>query len=71
MQIYLQKSFRKVDFDEVLKLISAKMVDICGIYVCVYEKKAVILQRELSERVEKPSHFYIKNYVTRRIKTVD
>ncbi len=35
-----------MDFDEVLMRVSAKMVDICGIYVCVYEKKAVILQRE-------------------------
>jgi hypothetical protein len=50
MQIYLQKSCGKMDFDEVLKLISAKMVDICGIYVCVYEKKAVILQREFKKQ---------------------
>jgi len=26
--------------------VSAKMVEFLGIYVCVYEKKAVILQRE-------------------------
>ena len=36
-----------MDFDEVLMRVSAKMVDIFGIYVCVYEKKAVILQREI------------------------
>ena len=44
MQIYLQKSCGKMDFDEVLMRVSAKMVDICGICVCVYEKKVVILQ---------------------------
>lgn len=34
-----------MDFDEVLMRVSAKMVDIRVIYVCVYEKKAVILQQ--------------------------
>ena len=45
MQIYLQKSFRKVDFDEVLMRVSAKMVEFLGIYVCLFEKKVVILRR--------------------------
>jgi hypothetical protein len=39
--------------------------------ICSIQKKAVPLQRELSERVEKPSHFYIKDYVERRFKKLD
>ena len=34
-----------MDFDEVLMRVSAKMVDFLGIYVCLFEKKVVILQR--------------------------
>ena len=45
MQIYLRKSCWKMDFDEVLMRVSAKMVEIRGIYVCLFEKKVVILQR--------------------------
>jgi hypothetical protein len=45
MQIYLQKSCGKMDFDEVLMRVSAKMVDIWGIYVCVSQKKVVPLHR--------------------------
>ena len=45
MQIYLRKSCEKMDFDEVLMRVSAKMVDILGIYVCLFEKKVVILRR--------------------------
>lgn len=45
MQIYLQKSCWKMDFDEILMRVSAKLVDICGIYVCVSQKKVVILRR--------------------------
>ena len=35
-----------MDFDEVLMRVSAKMVDILGIYVCVSQKNVVILQRK-------------------------
>ena len=45
MQIYLRKSCEKMDFDEVLMRVSAKMVDIWLIYVCVSQKKVVILRR--------------------------
>jgi len=45
MQIYLRKSCGKMDFDEVLMRVSAKVVDIRLIYVCVSQKKVVILQR--------------------------
>ena len=45
MQIYLRKSCGKMDFDEVLMRVSAKMVEFWGIYVCVSQKKVVILQR--------------------------
>ena len=46
MQIYLRKSCGKMDFDEVLMRVSAIMVDILGIYVCVSQKKVVPLQRK-------------------------
>ena len=45
MQIYLRKSYEKMDFDEVLMRVSAKMVEFWGIYVCLFEKKVVILRR--------------------------
>ena len=34
-----------MDFDEVLMRVSAKMVDVLEIYVCVYQKKVVPLHR--------------------------
>ena len=49
MQIYLRKSCEKMDFDEVLMRVSAKMVDILGIYVCLFEKKVVPLHRNSND----------------------
>ena len=56
MQIYLRKSCEKMDFDEGLMRVSAKMVDILGIYVCLFRKKAVILQRNYKNK-----YFVISN----------
>ena len=53
MQIYLQKSFRKVDFDEVLMRVSAKMVEIWLICVCVYQENVVFLQRISNDQMKK------------------
>jgi len=50
MKIYLRKSCRKMDFDEVLMTVSAKMVDIGLIYVCVSQKKVVILHRNSNNK---------------------
>ena len=38
-----------MDFDEVLMRVSAKMVDILGIYVCLFEKKVVPLHRNSND----------------------
>lgn len=40
-----------MDFDEVLMRVSAKMVDILGIYVCVYQKKVVPLHRNSNDSI--------------------
>ena len=50
MQIYLRKSCGKMDFDEVLMRVSAKLVDVGLIYVCVSQKKVVPLNRNSNNK---------------------
>ena len=47
-----------MDFDEVLMRVSAKMVEIWLIYVCVFEKFVVTLQRNYKNK-----YFVISNAI--------